>query len=361
MNLPKTLVATLTVAALPFAAAAETVNLYGWAEYFDPDLLAAFTAETGIEVVYTPYDSQELAETRVLAGGAEQDVVVLTDLVMQRLREAGVLAPLDPATMPNLVNGDPAILAQLQAYDPGNTYAVPYMWGTTSVGYNVQAVEARLGPDAASSWAMVFDPAQAAKLADCGIVMIDVPEEIVPITLDYLGLNPSSLAQEDLARAEETLMAIRPYVLSFDTAGFTRALAEGEACVALGWSGDMLKAERQATESGQDFSIAYSIPKEGALLWIDVLVIPDDAPNPESARAFVNWMMTAERGAQSTAYVNFASGVAGASDLLSEDIRNNPAVFPDAAARETLFVRSASDAEELRDLNRMWTGFRTGE
>lgn len=361
MNRPTTLLTTLTLAALPTMAGAEAVNLFGWGEYFDPDLLAAFTAETGIEVVYTPYDSQELAETRVLAGGAEQDVVVVAGPVLQRLREAGVLAPLDPATMPNLANGDPAIMTQLQAYDPGNAHAVPYMWGTTAIGYNVEAVGARLGPDAPSSWDMLLDPARAEKLADCGIALIDVPEEIVPITLDYLGLDPNSSAPEDLARVEATLMAIRPHIQNFDTAGFSRALAEGEVCAALGWSGDVLKAAAQAADSGQDFTIAYSIPQEGTLLWIDALAIPADAPNPEAARAFINWMMTPERGAQSTVYVNFASGVAGASDLVPEDVRSNPAVFPDAAARATLFVRSSTDAEGLRAMNRMWTGFRTAE
>lgn len=311
-------------------------------------------------MVCTPYDSQELAETRVLAGGAGLDVVVVAGSVLQRLHEAGVLAPLAPASMPNLGNAAPAIQAQLARYDPGNAHAVPYMWGTTAIGYNVEAVEARLGPEAASSWSMILDPANAAKLADCGLVLIDVPEEVVPITLDCLGLDLNSSAPEDLAAAEAELMAVRPHIQSFDTAGFARALDEGEVCAALGWSGDVLKAAGQATESGQDFTIAYTIPQEGALLWIDALVIPDDAPNPDAARAFIDWMMTPERGARSSDYVNFASGVAGAADLASDALRTNPAVFPDAEARATLFVRSSTDAEGLRAINRMWTGVRTG-
>jgi putrescine transport system substrate-binding protein len=351
----------LTTAAMPFAASAETLNLFTYDAYFDPALIAAFTAETGIEVAISPYDSPEIAETRVLAGGSGFDVVVVSSTSLQRLREAGVLTPFDAAAMPNLANGDPTTLAQLDHYDPDNLYGAPYMWGTTGIGYNVQAVETRLGPDATASWSMLFDPAKAAKLADCGVLIFDVPEEVVPIALDYLGLDPNSSSPDDLAKVEAMLAAVRPHVQSFDTAGFSRALAEGDICAAVGWSGDMLKAANQAAESGQDFQVAYSIPAEGALLWIDALVVPDDAPNPAAGQMFINWMMTAERGAASTTYVNFASGVAGAADLVAEEVRNDPAVFPDEAARNTLFVRSSTDADGLRAINRMWTRFRTGE
>ena len=277
------------LAVLAGPAAAEEIHVYNWADYIGPDTLAAFEAETGIEVVYDVYDSNEVLEAKLLAGNSGYDVVVPTSTFLRRQIPAEVYQTLDREKLPHWRNLDPALLRSAEADDPGNAYGAVYLWGTNGIGYNVAKVAERLGEEApVDSWALVFDPATAAKLADCGITMLDTASEMVPLALAYLGLPPDSTRAEDLEKVAALFEAVRPYVRYFNAVQYNTDLAAGEVCVSVGFSGDVFMAADQAAEGVE---IAYSVPKEGAMLWFDMLAIPADAPNPAGAHAFIDFLL----------------------------------------------------------------------
>ena len=358
--------AAAAIAALLVAGTANAqervVNVYNWSDYIDDTILEEFTAETGIKVVYDVFDSNEVLETKLLAGATGYDIVVPTGTFLARQITAGVFQKLDKSKLPNLANMDPAILERLSKYDPGNEHAINYMWGTTGIGINVDKVKERLGADAElNTWSIVFDPEKASKLADCGIYMLDTVDEILPAALNYLGLDPDSKDTEDFAKAEELLLTVRPFVKKFHSSEYINALANGDICMAVGWSGDILQARDRAAEAEQGVTVEYVIPKEGALMWFDNMAIPADAPHVEEAHEFLNYIMKPEVIAKASNYVYYANGNAASKPFLNEDVIGDPAIYPDEDTVNRLYTTSPKDQRTQRSMTRLWTKVVTGQ
>jgi putrescine transport system substrate-binding protein len=336
------------------------VNVYNWSDYIEESVLDQFTAETGIRVVYDVYDNNEIVETKLLAGGSGYDIVVPSDANVMRLIQAGALQKLDKSLLPNLVNMWPAITERLATYDPGNEYAVNYMWGTTGIGYNVAMVAERLGDAPVNSWALVFDPETAAKFADCGIQVLDQPDEMIHAALAYLGINPDSKDPADIQRAGEVWKAVRPFIQKFHSSEYINALANGDICLAVGFSGDVLQARDRAAEAGAGIEIGYSIPEEGAQIWFDSFVIPRDAPHVAEAHAFIDFMMRPEIAAANSNYVYYANGNLASQALLNDDVISDTAIYPDLATVERLFTATPYDPRTQRVVTGVWTEVKSG-
>ena len=354
--------AALTVALVTGAAAQEkVVNVYNWSDYIDESVLEEFTKETGIKVVYDVFDNQDIVETKMLAGGSGYDVVVITGPFLARQIAAGVYQPLDKSKLPNLTNMWPEVMSRVAEYDPGNQYGIDYMWGTTGIGYNEGKVQA-IDPNAPlDSWNLVFDPKWAAKFKDCGISVLDAPSEIVSAILAWKGKDPNSQNPDDLKLAEDVLTSIRPSIRMIHSSNYIDALANGELCVVVGWSGDVLQARDRAAEAGQGNVIKYNVPKEGTIMWFDMYAIPADAPHPDNAHAFINFMMKPEVSAANSNFVNYASGNAAALPMVDESVRNDPGIYPPPEVKAKLFPDLAESEDFTRLLNRAWTKFTTGE
>jgi putrescine transport system substrate-binding protein len=270
----RALVASLVAAPLlalagPATAQEKIVHVYNWSDYVDPKMLEDFTKETGIKVVYDTYDNNEIVETKLLAGKSGYDIVVPSGPFLQRLINAGIFQKLDKSKIPNLQYVWPEVAERLQVFDPGNEHAVNYMWGTTGIGINVDKVKERLGDIPLNTWDIVLKPELSAKLKDCGIHMLDAPEDIMPGVLSYLGLNPDSKDAKDFQKAADLLVKVRGNIQKFHSSEYINALANGDICVAVGYSGDILQAKARAEEAKNGVNIAYIIPKEGALMWFD--------------------------------------------------------------------------------------------
>ncbi|WP_339765672.1 polyamine ABC transporter substrate-binding protein [uncultured Hoeflea sp.] len=354
--------AVMLAASTVLASAQErVVNVYNWSDYIDESILEDFTKETGIKVVYDVFDSNEVLETKLLAGSTGYDIVVPTGTFLARQITAGVFQKLDKSKLPNLANMDPAISARLEKYDPGNEHAINYMWGTTGVGINVDKVKERLGDMPLNSWDIVFKPENIAKLADCGVYMLDTSEEIIPAALNYLGLDPDSNSPDDIAKAEELLLTIRPSVKKFHSSEYINALANGDICLAVGWSGDILQARDRAAEADQGVTIEYVIPKEGALMWFDNMAIPADASHVEEAHEFLNYIMKPEAMAKASNYVYYANGNAASKEFLNEDVIGDTAIYPDEETISRLYSTSPKDQRTQRVMTRTWTKVVTGQ
>ena len=336
------------------------VNVYNWSDYIDDAILEAFTAETGIRVVYDVYDSNEILETKLLAGGTGYDIVVPTGTFLQRQIAAGVYQPLDKSKLPNLANMWPDIMERLAVYDPGNLHSINYMWGTTGLGYNVAAVQERLGVDAVTSWDVLFNPEIAAKFADCGIYVLDTAEEVLPAALNYLGLPPDSKDAADIEKAKELMMSIRPFIQKFHSSEYINALANGDICLAHGWSGDILQARDRAVEANAGVTVEYAIPKEGALMWFDNMAIPADAPNVENAHKFLDFIMRPDMAAKASNYIYYANGNLASKELLNEDVIGDPAIYPDDETVKKLYVTTPASPRDQRAITRAWTEIKTG-
>jgi putrescine transport system substrate-binding protein len=348
--------------AAPAAAQDRVVNVYNWSDYIDPQVLADFTKETGIRVQYDTFDANETLETKLLAGHSGYDVVVPTAYFLERQIKAGVFQALDKGKLPHLVNAWPEVTKRLSAYDPGNRYAVNYMWGTTGIGFNVKAVHDRLGPGAKiDSWDVVFKPELIAKFKDCGVHMLDSADDIVPAALHYLGLDPNSTKAADLDKAAELLAAIRPSVRKFHSSEYLNALASGEICLVVGWSGDVKQAQKRAAEAKNGVQIGYAIPKEGAQMWFDNLAIPKDAGHTPEAYAFIDYLLRPEVAARNTNMVSYANGNLASQTFVDKAILNDRSVYPDAATMAKLYTVNARDQRTQRRINRLWTRVKTGE
>jgi putrescine transport system substrate-binding protein len=335
--------------------------VYNWSDYIGETTIADFEAKTGIKVTYDVFDSNEVLETKLLAGKTGYDVVVPSANFLERQIKAGVFLKFDKSLLPNLVNMDPEIMQRVATHDPGNEHAITYMWGTTGIGYNPDLVKKALGTDTIDSWSAIFDPANAKKLAKCGISMLDAPSEVMDSVLIYLGRDPNSEKAEDLAAAEEVLMKVRPYVRYFHSSQYINDLATGEICVSLGWSGDALQAKARGSEAETPVNVAYTIPKEGAIMWFDMLAIPADAPHPDNAHLFLDYLMEPEVIAGVSNYVSYANGNAASLPFVSEEVRSNPSVYPTEEVEKKLHPHAAESQEYSRDLNRAWTRVRTGQ
>ena len=346
----------------PARAADERVlNIYNWSDYIDPTVLDAFSRETGIKVVYDTYDNNEILETKLLAGRSGYDIVVPSGPFLQRLVKAGVFLPLDKAKLKNIGNLWPEIANRLAVYDPGNAYAVDYMWGTTGIGFNLGAARERLGPNAAlNTWAAILSPASANKLKDCGIMMLDSPEDLIPSLLPFFGAKADTKRWDDLTVVTDALYKVRGTVRKFHSSEYIQALANGDICVAVGYSGDVLQAKRRAEEAKNGVEIGYVVPKEGALMWFDAFAIPKDAAHPAEALTFIDYMMRPEVAAANTNFVAYASGNLAAKRLVKPEILGDPGIYPDEATMQRLAINTAWDDRTQRFVTRLWTRVRTG-
>ncbi|WP_435140258.1 polyamine ABC transporter substrate-binding protein [Pseudopelagicola sp. nBUS_19] len=354
-----TLAASMAIGAV--SATAEEVHVYNWSDYIDESLLSKFEDETGIKLVYDVFDSNDVLETKMLAGKSGYDVVVPSGTFLQRQIAAGAFQKLDKTKLTNMGNMWDVIQDRTSKYDSGNEYAINYMWGTTGIGVNIGKVKELLGEDAPiGSLSLVFDPENMEKLASCGVHFLDAPDEMVPAALAFLGENPDSHDKDILAKAEPILSAVRPYIQKFHSSEYINALANGDICVAVGWSGDILQARDRALEAENGVDIAYNAPSEGALMWFDMMAIPVDAPNSEAAHKFLNFIMDAQNMADASNYVYYANGNKASQPLLEEDVIGDPAIYPDAATLENLYTTSPYPPKIQRSVTRMWTKIKSG-
>jgi putrescine transport system substrate-binding protein len=360
------LVAVALLAVALASAVAQTkkeriVNIYNWTDYIDPAVIADFTKDTGIKVRYDTFDSNDILETKLLAGKSGYDVVVPTGYFLERQIKAGIFQKLDKAKLPNLVNLWPEISRRLAVYDPGNEYAVNYMWGTTGIGYNVKKVREILGPDGKiDSWDIIFKPESLARFKDCGVHMLDSSDDILPAALAYLGLDPNATKEADLQKAADLMTKIRPYVRKFHSSEYLGALASGEICLVVGFSGDIKQAQKRAAEAKAGVEIGYAIPKEGAQLWFDNLAIPKDAKNVDEAHAFINYMQKPEVAAKNTNFISYANGNLASQKFIDKAILDDKTIYPDDAMMARLYTINAHDPKTERVMNRLWTRIKTG-
>ena len=358
-----TKIVTLTAVTTLLAsmAVAEEVRVYNWSDYIDEELLTKFEAETGIDLIYDVFDSNEVLETKMLAGGSGYDVVVPSGTFLQRQITAGAFQALDFSKLPNAGNLWDVIKDRTEQYDPDNAYSINYMWGSTGIAVNTGKVAEVLGDDAPiGSLALLFEPANMEKLASCGVHFLDAPTEMIPAALAYIGEDPDTQDPDVIALAEPVLAAVRPYVLKFHSSEYINALANGDICAAFGWSGDVLQARDRAWEADNGVEIAYNAPSEGALMWFDQMAIPTDAPNPEAAHVFLNFILDAQNMADASNYVYFANGNLASQPLLEEDVIGDPAIYPDEATLQNLYTTRPYDAKVQRVVTRMWTKIKSG-
>ena len=345
---------------VPALAAERVLHIYNWSDYIDPTILEAFTKETKIKVVYDVYDQNEALETKLLAGGTGYDIVVPTASFLKRQIEVGLFQKLDKSKLPNLKNGWDFINEKLATYDPGNQYAVNYVWGTTGIGINVKAVKEALGENApVDSLALVFNKDNMQKLAKCGVYFLDTPEEIVPAVLTYKGINPGSQKTEDYKVAEAALKEVRPYIKKFHSSEYINALANGDICVVLGWSGDILQARSRAIEAKNGVEIAYHVPKEGALMWFDSMAIPADAKNVAEAHEFINFINRPEMMALASNFIKYPNGNKASQAFIDKDVLNDKAIYPDQAVLDRLYTNLPADPAAQRVVTRIWTSIKT--
>ncbi|AFK52129.1 polyamine ABC transporter substrate-binding protein [Tistrella mobilis] len=358
------LAAGIALLALGSAQAAEekVLNVYNWSDYVAEDTVPNFEQQSGIKVNYDVYDTQDVLESKLLAGRSGYDVVgpTLAPYAARQLK-SGIYQKLDKSKIPNFGNLDPKLMARVAKYDPGNEHLVPYMWGTTGIGYNVKMVKERLGENAPlDSWRLIFDPEVVSKLADCGVSVMDSPDETFPAMLNYLGLDPDGHKVEDVDKVAEAYMKIRPHIRKFHNSQYINDLANGEVCVAMGYSGDILQARDRAQEADNGNEIVYVIPSEGAQLWFDMLAIPADAPHPENAHTFINYILEPKVTAAISDYVAYANANAKATPLVSEDVRNDPGIYPSEETMNRLWVVTPHDLKYERARTRAWTRIRSG-
>lgn len=336
------------------------VNFANFIEEIAPDTIPSFTAETGIEVNYDTYDTNQMLETRLLVGKSGLDLVVPSSHYIERQIQAGVYRELERDRLPNLKHLDPELLKQLAQHDPDNQFTIPYLWGTFGIGYNVAAIEATLGGPAPNSWALIFNPKYASLLQKCGIIAMDVPYAMVGFALLYLGRDPRSSRPEDLTAAMDVLMAIRPYLREITSSMVAEQLLDGQACIAVGVNGDFHQARRLARENGEDADIRYVIPEEGSMLWIDALAVPIDAPHPGNAHRLIDFLLRPDVIAKVTESTGFANANLAASPHVRAELRTDPVIYPDEASMARLHVPASQTPEYTRRVNREFTRFRTG-
>jgi len=339
----------------------KVLHVYNWSDYIAEDTVKNFEEKTGIKVTYDVFDSNDVLETRLLAGNSGFDVVVPSASFLERQIKAGVFQKLDKSQLPNLKNMDPEVMQRVALHDPGNEHAVDYFWGTTGIGYNEAKIKKILGNTPLDSWNFIFDPKLIAKFKDCGVSVLDAPDELLKITLSWMGRDPNSQKEEDLKAAEEKLMAIRPFIRKIHSSQYIEDLANGDLCVALGWSGDVLQSRDRAKEAGQGIVIKYVIPKEGTIVWFDTLAIPADAKHPKNAHAFINYLMDPQVAANNSNTVNYANGNAASLPMVNDEVKNDPGVYPTPEVKAKLFPSLAYGEEFNRLMTRMWTKFTTGK
>jgi putrescine transport system substrate-binding protein len=339
----------------------QVLNLYIWSDYLAADTLSNFEKQTGIKVHVAYFDTNETLETKLLAGSSGYDVVVPTASYFERQIKAGVYLTLDKSKLPNLKNMDPQLMAKVALHDPGNAHGIIYTWGTNGIGYNEKMVR-ELMPDAPlDSWRMVFDPAVASKVAKCGISVLDSPAEMLRAVYSYLGKDANSQSPNDLVQAEAVLTKIRPFIRNINSSEYIEALANGDLCIAVGYNGDVMQARDRAREANKGIEVKYYVPKEGSILWFDMLAIPKDAPDPDSAYAYLNYIMTPQVIADISNFKRYANANAASQPLVLPAVKDDPGIYPPPEQRQKLAVQLADSADQTRAITRVWQKFKTGQ
>ena len=342
------------------AADQNVVRIYNWSDYIAPGVLDEFTRETGIQVIYDTFDSDEALEAKLLAGHTGYDVVVPSAAFLQPEIRAGVFLKLDRTKLPNWKNLWPAVMRRLAVYDPGNQYAVNYMWFTTGIAYNAAEAKKRFRGHAPDSWDILFKPQEIRKFADCGVYMLDRPEAVLTSALRYLRLNPDSKNPVDIQRAADVVLRVKRYVKKFRSSKYINALANGDICLALGRGGESLQARDRAAAASNGVDVDYVIPKEGGLMSLDNLAIPKDAPDPESALKFINFLMRPDIAARNTNATGFANGVLASKPFVEKNIRDNPAVYPPTSIMQRLYTVTMNAPPLQKMIEREWLRVKRG-
>ncbi len=348
---------SLALSGVSLAEEEKILNVYNWSDYIAEDTLEKFTAETGIKVTYDVFDDNGVLEAKLLSGKTGYDIVVPSSAFLARQIKAGVFRPLDRSKIPNYKNLDPVLMKKLENADPGNQHSIPYLWGTTGLGINVQAVQKALGDDAPmDSWDLLFDPKYVSKLKSCGVAMLDAPDEVIPATLNYLGEDPNSLdAALMQGKVQDKLLEIRPFIRYFHSSQYINGLANGDICLALGWSGDVIQAAERAEEAENGVEVVYVIPKEGAGMWFDMLAIPKDADHPENAHKFLNFLLRPEIMADITNYVWYPNAVPPSKKFIEQEIVEDTTVYPSPDVEKKLYTFVVTPPKIDRVQTRIWT------
>jgi len=337
------------------------LNVYNWSDYKATDTVENFESRYGIKVNYDVFDSNDVVQTKMLAGSTGYDIVVPSAQFMARQIKAGVYRKLDKSQLKNLGNLDPDIMKAVAVYDPGNEYAVPYLWSTDGIGYNVDKIKSIMPDTPVDSWKLVFDPQYAAKFKDCGISFLDAPAEMRSLVLIYLGKDANSQNAEDLKLVEEMLSKIRPFIRKINSSQYIEDLANGDLCIAVGYSGDVRQSHNRAKEAGKGIDVAYSLPKEGSVISFDMMVIPADAKHVKNALLFIDYVMQPQVIADVSNEVHYPNGNLASEKLIREDVKSDTNVFPTAEVRKRLSPELPTNDEYERSLSRMWTRFQTGQ
>ena len=355
---------TLALLLLAWPATAQEqkiLHIFNWSDYISEEAIEDFEKATGIKVVYDTFDSNEVLEAKLMAGKSGYDIVVPTASFMQRQISAGLFRKVDKAKLPNLNNLDKSLMRIVANHDPGNAYGVPYLWGTTGIGYNIEKIKERLPNAPVDSWRLIFDPAVVAKFKDCGVAMLDTPSDVIKSTLRYLGRDPNTTKPEDVKAAEAHLLKIRPFVTYFHSSKFINDLAAGDICLVLGYSGDIVQARNRAADAGKKVEVGYVIPKEGAMVWFDMMAIPADAPHPQNAHAFINYILTPEVAGAISNAVSYASPNAKALESVDEELKNDSSVYPNAQVKQRLFADKTLNSDVDRAFTRAFTRVKAGK
>ena len=362
-NAGKTLLALSLMGAMAGAAQADNkvLHVYNWSDYIAPDTIANFEKESGIKVVYDVFDSNETLEAKLLAGKSGYDIVVPSNSFLAKQIKAGVYQELDKSKLSNYGNLNKSLLKAVSVSDPDNKHAFPYMWGSIGIGYNPEKVKAALGVDKIDSWDVLMKPENIAKLKSCGVSFLDSPTEMLPVALHYLGLPTDTTKKADLKQAEDLFMKIRPSIGYFHSSKYISDLANGNICVAVGYSGDIEQAKTRAAEAGGKVKIAYDIPKEGAGSFFDMVAIPKDAENVEAAYAFMNYLLKPDVMAAITNSVRFPNGNEKATALVDKDITSDPGIYPSAEVQSKLYAIADMPAATQREMTRSWTKIKSGK
>jgi len=361
MALAAASLATAAATGLPPPAKADgELNIYNWADYIGENTVANFEKEYNVKVRYDTFDSNETLESKLVVGSTGYDIVFPSSNIFKRLIKAGIFQKLDKSKLTNWKNLDPFVLTNQASADPGNEYAVPYMWGTNGFTYNVAMIKERMPDAPVDSLKMLFDPAVVSKFQDCGVSLLDSPEDVYQLALAYMGKNPTSQNPDDIVAATEMLMKVRPFIKLFDSQQYLNSLPSGDMCLVMTWSGDYAVAANRAAEAGVEIELAYTIPKEGSNIWFDAMLIPSDAPNPDNAHLFLNYVMRPDVIADATNYIYYANGNLASRSMILPEILEDPAIYPNEEVQKRMFPAVERDEKIQRVITREWTRLKTG-
>ncbi len=363
-KLTKLFVASISFCALSIANAEEekVLNIYNWNDYIDPTIITDFEKETGIKVVYDLFDSNEVLEAKLLSGKSGYDIVVPGSDFLAHQIKAGVFQKLNKESIPNLKYLEPKTMAKLAALDPDNAYAIPYTQGSTGIGYNVGKIKQIFGDDyVVDSWDLIFKPENLSKMKDCGVAVLNAPTEIIATAMHYLGLPNQPMDIKAYAPAEELLMKMRENVTYFHSSQYINDMANGDICLSIGWSGDMLQAASRAEEANNGVHLDYVVPKEGALIFFDMLAIPADADHPDNAHLFINYILQPKVMAKIASYTSYANVVPESIPFVTEKVRNNKNIFLPQEIQDKSFMNNVLPMKVNKAINKIWSKVRSGE